>query len=197
MGGEQVNRSRPFAGRTRAIGWVSILVFVGYVVWSHMKWHLAKDTLLLEGFFAATALMVLLFMISGLYWRSFTHLAPASGRVLAIVPCYNEESHLVHAVVRSLLRQSILPDEIHVVDDGSAVPLETFDDPLMTLHHRPNGSKRDAPAHVLEQFRPNGFDFLFTVDSDSVGGDDALEPLLRAMKDERVTGASGMIRILN
>jgi len=197
MVSELVNRSRPFVGGTRALGWVSILVFIGYVVWSHLKWHLAKETLLLEGFFGATALLVLLFMISGIYWRSFTHLAPASGRVLAIVPCYNEDSHLVHAVVRSLLRQSILPDEIHVVDDGSAVPLETFDDPLVTWHHVPNGGKRHAQAHVLQRFTPNDFDFVFTVDSDSVVDDDALEHLLRAMRDERVQAATGMILMRN
>src|SRR4051794_37560216 len=154
MGSEQVNRSRPFAGRTRAIGWVSILVFVGYVVGSHMKWHLAKDTLLLEGFFAATALLVLLFMISGLYWRSFTHLAPASGRVLAIVPCYNEESHLVHAVVRSLLRQSILPDEIHVVDDGSPPPRSLRGFAAVTPQPSPNEGKQVPQARRRRQIPP-------------------------------------------
>lgn len=197
MTGKLIDRSRPLRGKRRALGWMPLLALGAYAVWAHLKWGLARDTILLEAFFASTALLVGLFMLSALYWRSFTHLAPAAGRVLAIVPCYNEESHLVHAVVRSLLRQSILPDAIHVVDDGSAVPLQTFDHPLVTWHHIPNGGKREAQAHVLHQFAPGEFDFVFTVDSDSVVDDDALEHLLRAMKDERVHAATGMILMRN
>src|SRR3954464_879064 len=197
MASELLTRSRPFRGGRRAAAWLPILAFLAYVVWSHLKWGLSRDTMMLETFFGAMALMIFLFMVSAVYWRSFTHLPPASGRVLAIVPCYNEESPLVHAVVRSLLRQSILPDAIHVVDDGSAVPLETFEDPLVTWHHIPNGGKRDAQAHVLHRFDPCEFDFIFTVDSDSVVDDDALEHLLRAMKDERVHAATGMILMRN
>jgi hyaluronan synthase len=136
-------------------------------------------------------------MLSGMYWKSFTHLDPASGRVLAIVPVYNEDSALVHEVVRSLLRQSILPDAIHVVDDGSAVPLETFDDPLVTWHRTENSGKRHAQAHVLRQYSKYEFDYILTVDSDSVLDDDALEHMLRSMKDDRVQAATGMILVRN
>ena len=78
-----------------------------------------------------------------------------------------------------MLRQTILPDTIHVVDDGSAVPLETFDDPLVTWHRIENSGKRHAQATCSDSSRPDEFDYVFTVDSDSVLDDDALEHMLR------------------
>jgi hyaluronan synthase len=176
---------------------VPVLALLGYVVWSHAKWGYTENTAFLASFFGLMAVLVAYFMLSGMYWKSFTHLDPASGRVLAIVPVYNEDSALVHEVVRSLLRQSILPDAIHVVDDGSAVPLETFDDPLVTWHRTENSGKRHAQAHVLRQYSKYEFDYILTVDSDSVLDDDALEHMLRSMKDDRVQAATGMILVRN
>ncbi len=192
-----VDRSQPFRGSRRLLALLPLVAFTSYVVWSHLKWGFSVDTVFLSSFFGLMALLIVYFMLSGIYWKSFTHLPPAAGRVLAIVPSYNEEPELVHAVVRSMLRQSILPDEIHVVDDGSAVPLETFDDPLVTWHRIENSGKRHAQAHVLHQFAPHEFDYIFTVDSDSVLDDDALEHMLRSMKDERVQAATGMILVRN
>lgn len=195
--GRVSGRSVPFRGGRRAAAFIPVVAFVTYVVWSHAKWGFSQDTVFLSTFFGVMALLIGFFMISGLYWKSFTHLPPAAGRVLAIVPVYNEEPALVHEVVRSLLRQSTLPDAIHIIDDGSAEALPTFDDPLVTWHRIPNSGKRHAQAHVLHKFAPDEFDFVFTVDSDSVLDDDALEHMLRAMKDERVHAATGMILVRN
>lgn len=162
------DRSVPFQGRRQVWAWVPVVAFVAYVVWSHAKWGFSPETGFLATFFALIAALIAFFLLSGIYWKSFTHLPPASGRVLAVIPVYNEEPELVHEVVRSMLRQTVLPDAIHVVDDGSVVPLETFDDPLVTWHRIENSGKRHAQAHVLRQFEPQEFDFVFTVDSDSV-----------------------------
>lgn len=197
MGSELLGRSRPFDRRRRALGWVAISLFLSYVVWAHLKWGFSPESLGLELFFVAMAVLILMFMLSAVYWRSFSHLPPAPGRVLAIVPSYNEGAELIHAVVHSLLRQTVPPDEIHVIDDGSAVPLETFVHPRVTWHRIVNSGKRHAQAHVLRQFAPDEFDFVFTVDSDSVVDDDGLEHLLRAMSDARVQAATGMILVRN
>ena len=192
-----VDRSAPLRGRDRLLALASLAAFIAYVLWSQVRWGFRSDTLFLSTFFGLMALLITYFMLSAIFWKSFTHLPPAAGRVLAIVPVYNEEPELVHAVVRSLLRQTILPDAIHVVDDGSAVPLETFDDPLVTWHRIENSGKRHAQAHVLEMFSPHEFDYILTVDSDSVLDDDATEHLLRSMRDERVQAATGMILVRN
>jgi hyaluronan synthase len=46
-------------------------------------------------------------------------------------------------------------------------------------------------------YEPDEFDFILTVDSDSVLDDDALEHMLRSMRDERVQAATGMILVRN
>ena len=117
--------------------------------------------------------------------------------MLCIVPVYNEGTELVHETVKALLRQTILPDKIHVVDDGSMIPVEPFDDPLVEWHRVPNGGKREAQAHALKMHSPREFDFVLTVDSDSVCDDDALEQMLRAMSDDRIQACTGMIFVRN
>lgn len=192
-----VNRSRAFTGWKMCAAYLGVLVFSAYTIHSHVTWGYQHGTLFLAGFFTLIGLMIAYFLLSAIHWRSFTQLPPAHGRVMAIVPVYNERTELVHATVRALLRQTILPDAIHVIDDGSVVPLETFDDPLVTWHRIENSGKREAQAYVLRQFPAREFDFLMTVDSDSVCDDDALEHLLQAMSDDRVQACTGMIFVRN
>lgn len=197
MRDQLINRSHPIAGRRRALAFVPVLAFLTYTLWSHVSWGFSREIAFLSTFFTVVAVLILYFLLSGIYWKSFTHLPPAAGRVLAIVPVYNEESGLVHEAIRALLRQTILPDQIHVVDDGSVVPLESFHDPLVKWDRVENAGKRHAQAHALRQYAANDFDYILTVDSDSVLDDDALEHMLRSMKDERVQAATGMILVRN
>lgn len=190
-------RSKPFTGWNKFWAYVPVLVFSAYVIWAHVSWGMSREIFFLSTFFSFVGALIVGFMLSGLHWRSFTHLPPAAGQVIAIVPVYNERSELVHATVEALLRQTILPDIIHVVDDGSVVPLETFDDPLVHWHRQENAGKREAQALALKIHDPAEFDYVFTVDSDSVLDDDALEHMLRAMKDDRVMAATGMILVRN
>jgi cellulose synthase/poly-beta-1,6-N-acetylglucosamine synthase-like glycosyltransferase len=192
-----VDRSEPLRGIRRVLALVSVAAFLSYVLWSQIQWGFRPETAFLSAFFGLMAVLITYFLLSGIFWKSFTHLPPAAGRVLAIVPVYNEVPELVHAVIRSILRQTILPDAVHVVDDGSVQPLETFDDPLVTWHRIENSGKRHAQAVVLRQYEAEEFDFVLTVDSDSVLDDDALEQLLRSMRDDRVQAATGMILVRN
>ncbi|TQS45048.1 glycosyltransferase family 2 protein [Cryptosporangium phraense] len=187
-------RSRPLRGGRRALALVPVAAFVAYCVLAYAGWHEPVSVLVL---FASFALLILGYLSAGVFWRSFTHLPPAHGRVLAVVPVYNEDEELVRATVRALLAQTILPDQIVVVDDGSRVPVVGFDDPLVRWERMPNGGKREAQAHALRLYAPSEFDFVLTVDSDSVLDDDALERLLEAMSDERVQAATGMILMRN
>lgn len=191
------DRSTPISGSNKVLAYLPVLAFMSYVLWSHISWGIGSKVVFISAFFALVGILITGYMLSGLHWRSFTHLPPAAGRVLCIVPVYNERSELVHATVRALLRQTILPDQIHVVDDGSLVPIEPFDDPLIKWHRIDNSGKREAQAHALKMHAPHEFDFILTVDSDSVLDDDALEHMLRSMKDDRVMAATGMILVRN
>lgn len=123
----------------------------------------------------------------------------AKGRVIAIIPSFNEESDAVHATVRSLLNQSRVPDYIHVVDDGSVIPLETFEHPLVTWHRQVNGGKREAQATALRVAQSSGqeFDFVLTVDSDCELEPDALWQMLRVMNKRSVMGCTGTVLVRN
>lgn len=193
------NRSKPptTSGWQLLLAWLPVLAFLDYTVWTHFNWGLASALAFIGVFFTVIGLLITYFLLSGIYWRSFTQYAPAAGRVLAIVPGYNEEPELIHAAIRALLRQTILPDQIVVVDDGSAVPIPEYHDPLIRWLRVPNGGKRHAQAHALRLFEPGEFDFILTVDSDSVLDEDALEHMLRAMEDSRIQACTGMIFMRN
>ena len=190
-----VNRSKPFTGWKKFLSFGPILLFLIYVIASQQGTGFSRETMFLSVFFGLVGLVITYFMLSGVYWKSFTHLHPAKGRVLCIMPVYNEESHLVHEAIKALLRQTILPDVIHVVDDGSNPPLEVFNDPtgLVHFHRIKNSGKRHAQGHILKMYAPGEFDFILTVDSDSVLDDDAHERMLESMSDDRVMASTGMI----
>jgi len=190
------NRSHPLsiAQRLAAIG--PLGMFVGYVVWADLGWA-SRAVLPLITFYIAVCTLTLAIMVSGVFWRSFTHLPPAKGRVLAIVPSYNEDPELLREAVLALANQTIPPDQIHVMDDGSIDPVVPFDHPLVTWHRQRNGGKRAAQVSVFRKFSAEDWDFICTVDSDSVPDPDALEHLLRSMSNPNVQAATGMILVAN
>lgn len=190
------NRSRPLRGRQRAAMFIPVSLFTGYVVWADLGWA-SFQALPLLCFYIAVCTLTLIIMTSGIFWRSFTHLPPAEGTILAIVPAYNEEPEYLRETILALASQTIPPDEIHVIDDGSVEPVVPFYHPRVTWHRQHNGGKRDAQATVLRRLNRDDWDFIFTVDSDSVPDADALEHLLRSMSDPRVHAATGMILVRN
>jgi cellulose synthase/poly-beta-1,6-N-acetylglucosamine synthase-like glycosyltransferase len=135
----------------------------------------------------------------GLFVRghSYAHLPMASGKVLAIIPAYNEEQAALDATVWSLINQTHPPDLIVVIDDGSVNPVHGFEHPLVDWRRQDNTGKRGAQCTVLKTFDRDEFAFIMTVDSDSTPYPDALEHLLRAMSDPKVEATTGMIYIRN
>ncbi len=192
------NRSRPLRGAKKALALLPVLALVSYVIWVDIGWA-SRDTAALMVFFGFFAAMTALIMMSGIYWRSFTHQPVAQGRILCIVPVYNEEPEHVRETVLPLLRQTVQIDEIHVMDDGSPVPLEVemLHDPRVFWHRQPNAGKRHAQTAILRRFRPDDWDFILTVDSDSVPDPDALEHMLRAFSNPKVQAATAMILVRN
>jgi cellulose synthase/poly-beta-1,6-N-acetylglucosamine synthase-like glycosyltransferase len=146
-------------------------------------------------FGAAVIIVCLAAFVKG---RRFTHLPPAHGRVLAIVPAYNEyPQDNLNACVRSLMAQTIPIDKIVVVDDGSVRPVVPFYAPNVEWIRQDNTGKRGAQVTALRKFHRDEFRFVLTVDSDSQPHPDALEHLLRAMSSRKVQAATGWLHIRN
>jgi hyaluronan synthase len=81
------------------------------------------------GFWAFTATVLLWSVLAHVGTRGrYRHLPVAPGRVLAVIPAYNETTAAVHATVHAILRQTIACD-IVVVDDGSVTPVQAFPHP--------------------------------------------------------------------
>lgn len=149
------------------------------------------------GFYLFGVAIILFYMGAFTKGRHFTHLEVARGRVIAIVPTFNDETELLHNCIRSLINQTHPPDEIHVVDDGSANPVVTFDHPAVHWHRQPNQGKRFAQGNLLAKLHPDGADYILTVDGDSVLDERAVEHLLRSMSDPKVQAATGLILVRN
>jgi hyaluronan synthase len=129
--------------------------------------------------------------------RTFTHLPVARGRVVCIIPSFNEDQAALDETLDSILSGTVVPDEIHVIDDGSVVPVVPWEHPRIIWHRQANAGKRHAQALVLEQLRAardagDRVDFILTIDSDCTIDRYAVQHLLRAMSDERVQAATGL-----
>ena len=136
-------------------------------------------------------------LVSYVVGRRYVKLPIAPGRVLCIVPSYNEEPDALEKCVRSILQQTI-PVDIVVIDDGSHVPVvPSTMDPRVTWLRQENRGKRGAQVTVLRKFDQSDYEFIMTVDSDSAPYPDACEHLLRALSNPRIQAATGMIYIRN
>jgi hyaluronan synthase len=135
-------------------------------------------------------------LIAFVIGRRFIRLPIAPGRVLCIVPAYNEDAEALTTAVLALANQSV-PVDIEVIDDGSTLPVIPLRHPRVTWVRQGNTGKRGAQVAVLRRHRRGEYDFILTVDSDSAPYPDAVEHLLRAMSNPKVQAATGMIYIRN
>lgn len=166
--------------------------------------HQQTDDPLLLGYWLFGALVIIFCLVAFHFGRRYLDRSPAPGRVLCIIPAYNENQENLIGCVRSILAQTV-PVDVEVIDDGSGVPILPFEHPRVTWRRQPNTGKRGAQVEVLKahgrkvagRWRSNTYQFVMTVDSDSRPAPDALEHLLRAMSSPRIQAATGMIYIRN
>lgn len=175
---------------------VSALVVATLVAVTVVVHHQTHDVILL-GYWYLGAGVIATCIITFVIGRRYTHDPIAPGRVLCIVPSYNEEPKALHATVMAILAQTI-PIDIVVIDDGSRTPvIPSIIHPRVTWMTQENKGKRGAQVSVLRRFERSDYQFIMTVDSDSAPYPDACEHLLRAMSNPRIQAATGMIYIRN
>lgn len=109
-----------------------------------------------------------------------------------IVPAYNEGA-TIEETVRSLQRQTVLPQEIIVVDDCSSDDTAYKAGKLGVTVLRPpqnTGSKAGAQNFALERVSTA---FTMAVDADTTLAPDAVEKLLKALEAPGVCAACGYV----
>jgi cellulose synthase/poly-beta-1,6-N-acetylglucosamine synthase-like glycosyltransferase len=176
-----------------AVTAIAIGVLIAVTVLVH---HQTDDVILLAYWYLGAG-VISACLLAFLVGRRYTRNPVAPGRVLCIVPSYNEDINGLHGTVQALLRQTV-PVDIVVIDDGSAVPVvPTLQHPRVTWLRQGNTGKRGAQVNVLRRYSRDAYQFILTVDSDSAPYPDACEHLLRAMANPEVQAATGMIYIRN
>ncbi|WSQ12421.1 glycosyltransferase [Streptomyces sp. NBC_01231] len=127
--------------------------------------------------------------------------------VTAVIPIYNEDPVMFEQGMRSLLAQSRLPNEIHIIDDASASDSgirtakkirREFEAKGVkyTVSVQPeNKGKREALALGF-QAAPYS-DIFLCVDSDTVLSRDTVRELLLPLADEKIMASTGMVLALN
>lgn len=126
-------------------------------------------------------------------WRKQTidHIPKLS----VIVPAYNETNSTIQKVVDSIILQQRVEVEIFVVDDGSAHPVEIQEHSKVTfLRLEHNQGKRAAQIHAINQA---SFDWVVTVDSDTILCPNALYELYKSAVVNKWDAVSGHIKLLN
>lgn len=146
-------------------------------------------------FYITVAAMFIWTLWTAMHPRTYAHLPIAPGRVVVIVPTYNEDRAMLHWCLQSLVTQSREPDAIVVVDDGSVRPIRRFAHPLISYQRQTNQGKRAAQVNGLRGYED--YDFVVTVDSDSILERSAIEHLLRVMSHPSVQAVTGNMLVAN
>jgi hyaluronan synthase len=179
------SRSGTFWGRIV----ISVIILVQAIALSFttlMSWHDMLSSPVVLSYWLLASGTLLFCMLAFLIGRRFNHCPVAVGRVAAIVPAYDEDPRELETVVRSILGQSTPPKMIYVVDDGSKVPVgRPFYHPRVAWLRKENGGKRSAQVFALDRMNPADWDFILTVDGDSILDRYALEHQLRAFSPRR------------
>ena len=108
-------------------------------------------------------------------------------KTTVIVPTFNREKFLADSI-ESLLRQTVVPDQILIIDDGStdrtAEIAASFNAPV-EYHRKENGGKSTALNLALRHCTG---DFVWIFDDDDIAHPTALERFLKAMEADPEAG---------
>jgi cellulose synthase/poly-beta-1,6-N-acetylglucosamine synthase-like glycosyltransferase/peptidoglycan/xylan/chitin deacetylase (PgdA/CDA1 family) len=179
------SRSGTFRGRI-VISLIVLVAAAALTIITVISWHGLLNSPVVLSYWLLASGTLLFCMLAFLIGRRFNARPVAAGRVAAIVPAYDEDPEELKAVVHSILGQSMPPEMIYVVDDGSKVPVgQPFYHPKVTWLRKENGGKRSAQVYALDRMDPADWDFILTVDGDSILDRYALEHQLRAFSRGR------------
>lgn len=112
--------------------------------------------------------------------------------VTVIVPAYNE-ADCIADTVNSLLEQSLMPEAIIVIDDGSTDKTAEICRSLGVMVITPpenTGSKAGAQNYALSHIKT---EYTLALDADTTLKEDALEALYNAMGSPDVVAACGFV----
>jgi hyaluronan synthase len=174
--------------KTKIATWAGVVAIGALAVGFHLLWEPTMN------FAFVVYIVIFAMLIFNTVFSLLERKRPqtqAKGRVVAVVPVYNESQEVVERCVQALLDQARVPDHIYVIDDGSKVPIVPFEHPRVSWLRQENKGKRHAQSVAFER-EPNA-DFFLTVDSDVFSEPDALAEAMREFSDPAVQGVTAML----
>jgi hyaluronan synthase len=171
-----------------------LVVVVAFAVM--LLWHQRAESVAAVVMFSMVGAVLLIILALASRAQSWEHASPPPGRVVAIVPVFNEPAENLRRCIESLLNQTHPVDAIYVVDDGSRFPAIRYEHSKVHWIRTENRGKREAQITGLGD-EIHSADFIVTVDSDSVVAPDGVFKLLRTFSDPRVMAATGLPALMN
>ena len=117
---------------------------------------------------------------------------PLKSKLTVIVPAYNE-GKTIEETILSLKQQTVLPEEIIVIDDCSTDDTAARAKRMGVTVIRPprnTGSKAGAQNFALTMVKT---EFTMAVDADTTLAPDAVEKLLAKIQEKEVAAACGYV----
>lgn len=124
---------------------------------------------------------------------------------IILVPVYNESPHTLQQGIHSFFSQTVLPTEIHVVNDGSNADIDYTDvessllakgketGVYTTWTTQANAGKRAAQTTGFQLIKEPLDSIIITVDSDGILADNALAEGLKPFNDPEVQSVAGLV----
>lgn len=201
----QKSQSHSLGAETRLQWFAVLLVFMGalssiialaFYRYEGQGWPLGLYSVLL-----LTYLIVK--MTLAFRYRPIDSEHPDTLRISVVIPNYNEAPDALADTIHSLMRQSRVPDEVFVVDDGSPDPA-AYEMALALCRQYPNLVVHRMEKNVGKRraqgwaFRRLTGDLILTVDSDTVYDPHSVEAMIAPfLADTGVTAVGGQIRARN
>lgn len=194
----------------------SIFIFVSFTavtVWAIWQlWTLSSDGFvsafkpfyILFGAYALVQYFIASFVLPFRTKTDAQDTIAANLSTAIVVPVYNEDIEGLKKGLRSLMIQTVLPTEIHVVDDGSKVDYKAVQAWLRrngkktgvvtTWSRQANSGKRAAQLRAFSKINTEKIDIVITVDSDGELDPRALEEGLKPFAVDRdIQSVAGVV----
>lgn len=112
--------------------------------------------------------------------------------ISVIIPVFNENTERIKQTVDSVLKQRGVVFDVIIVDDGSIVPVNLKG--IKIVRTEKNNGKRSAQIIGMEYTK---YDWIATVDSDTILAEDALANLLTMAKIKKLDSVTGSVFLSN
>ena len=199
-------RANYASGRTAflLIALIAVSLWGGWQIWSIVTDHYSSFKPFYILFGSLFTIQLILAATQKTFELRRDYDLSAKYNTAVIVPVYNESENSLRECLQSMFDQTVLPHEVHVVDDGSTQQYTKTKNWFLkeakkvgidaSWEKQDNNGKRHAHSSALSSVkRDNDSTIIITVDSDGVLDPHAIEEGLKPFVDVRVQSVAGVV----